>query len=65
MIDSDRIFEGLEKESRAAGDCPVYEPMLIEDEKIRKECCCDFSAEQKERLAAYFHALKQIIIRRR
>ncbi len=60
MIDSDRISEGLEKESRAAGDWPVYEAMLIEDEKIRPECYRDFSAEQKERLAAYFRALKQI-----
>ena len=60
MIDSDRIFEGLEKESRAAGDSPVYEPMLIKDEKISAECCHDFSMEQKERLAAYFHALKKI-----
>lgn len=60
MIDSDRISEGLEKESRAAGDCPVYESMLIEDEKIREKCRHDFPAEQKERLAAYFHALKKI-----
>ncbi|BCZ27045.1 hypothetical protein EUBC25_11320 [Claveliimonas bilis] len=60
MIDSDRIFEGLEKESRAAGDCPVYDPMPIEDEKIGEKCRHDFSAEQKERLAAYFRALKQI-----
>lgn len=60
MIDSDRIFEELEKESRAAGDCPVYDPLPIEDEKIRPECRHDFSAEQKERLAAYFRALKQI-----
>ena len=60
MTDSDRIFEGLEKESRAAGDCPVYESMLIEDEKIREKCRHDFSEEQKERLAAYFRALKQI-----
>lgn len=60
MIDSDQIFEGLEKESGAAGDCPVYEPMLIEDEKIREKCRHDFSEEQKERLAAYFRALKQI-----
>ena len=35
MTDSDRIFEGLEKENGAAGDCPGYDPMLIEDEKIR------------------------------
>ena len=48
MIDSDRIFEGLEKESRAAGDCPVYDPMPIEDEKIGEKCRHDFSAEQKE-----------------
>ncbi|BDZ84460.1 hypothetical protein [Claveliimonas bilis] len=60
MIDSDRISEGLEKESRAAGDCPVYDPLPIEDEKIRPECRHDFSEEQKERLAAYFRALKQI-----
>lgn len=60
MTDSDRIFEGLEKENGAAGDWPVYESMLIEDEKIRAECCHDFSIEQKERLAAYFRALKQI-----
>ena len=60
MTDSDRIFEGLEKENGVAGDCPGYDPMLIEDEKIRVECCHDFSIEQKERLAAYFRALKQI-----
>ena len=36
MTDSDRIFEGLEKENGAAGDWPVYESMLIEDEKIRR-----------------------------
>ena len=60
MTDSDRIFEGLEKENGAAGDCQGYDPMLIEDEKIRVECCHDFSIEQKERLAAYFRALKQI-----
>ena len=60
MTDSDRISEGLEKESRAAGDCLVYESMLIEDEKIREKCRHDFSEEQKERLAAYFRALKQI-----
>lgn len=60
MTDSDRIFEGLEKENGAAGDWPVYESMLIEDEKIRAEYRHDFSAEQKERLAAYFRALKQI-----
>ena len=60
MTDSDRIFEGLEKENGAAGDCPGYDPMLIEDEKIRVECCHDFSIEQKEMLAAYFRALKQI-----
>ncbi len=60
MIDSDRIFEGLEKESGAAGDCSGYDPMPIEDEKIREECRHDFSTEQKERLAAYFRALKQI-----
>ena len=59
MTDSDRIFEGLEKENGAAGDCPVYESMLIEDEKIREKCRHDFSEEQKER-AAYFRALKQI-----
>lgn len=60
MTDSDRIFEGLEKENGAAGDWPVYESMLIEDEKIRAEYRHDFSIEQKERLAAYFHALKKI-----
>lgn len=60
MTDSDRIFEGLEKENGAAGDCPVYESMLIEDEKIGEKCRHDFSAEQKERLAAYFRTLKQI-----
>lgn len=60
MTDSDRIFEGLEKENGAAGDCPGYDPMLIEDEKIGEKCRHDFSAEQKERLTAYFCALKQI-----
>lgn len=60
MTDSDRIFEGLEKENGAAGDCPVYDPMPTEDEKIGEKCCHDFSIEQKERLAAYFRALKQI-----
>lgn len=60
MTDCDRIFGGLEKESRAAEECPVYEAMLIEDEKIRPECYRDFPAEQKERLAAYFCALKKI-----